>query len=62
MTTIDQDDNEVTCKRCGSSNIEDISDDERIYGAGLYINGFIGAIDKITNENEYRCLDCNNEF
>lgn len=64
MTITDQDDNFITCSRCGSYNIEAISEDNEIYGTGLYLNfGVIAGLDKIINDNnEYHCLDCNNEF
>lgn len=47
MTITDQDDNLITCSRCGSSNIEEINEDDRVYGMGLYVNGFIGAIERV---------------
>lgn len=52
---------DLECPACHSSDIEAISEDEKIMGMGLYANfDFIGAINKITNE--YRCLNCGYEW
>jgi len=52
---------DIICPACRSTEVEEISESEKIYSMGLYaIYDFIGNINKVSNQ--YRCLNCRHEW
>ena len=53
--------NDIFCTACGSTDIEEIPEDEKNYGIGLYqiYDGFLGGL---FNDFQYECQICLHRF